>query len=116
MIKRILVLGGISIALAFGQGGQAPAGGQAPQGGGGGRGGGGGGRGGRGGGPAPVVHDPNPKLREMFAFDVTIPPNYKAPKTPWGEPDLQGIWPINHLIQVPLVRQKNFEDRIYKND
>jgi len=52
----------------------------------------------------------------MFAFDVTIPPNYKAPKTPWGEPDLQGIWPINHLIQVPLVRQKNFEDRIYKND
>src|SRR5215471_19816625 len=32
--------------------------------------------------------------------------NWTPPKTPWGEPDLQGIWPLNHLIAVPLERPK----------
>src|SRR3989449_9295438 len=30
---------------------------------------------------------------------------YEQPKTPWGEPDLQGIWPLNHLISTPCQRQ-----------
>lgn len=30
---------------------------------------------------------------------------FVAPKTPWGEPDLQGLWPLTHLISVPLVRR-----------
>src|SRR4051794_39041216 len=64
MIKRILALGGISMALAFGQGA--------------------GGRGGRGGAPVAVVEDPNPTLRKMFAYDVTIDPKFTPPKTPWG--------------------------------
>lgn len=29
---------------------------------------------------------------------------YVPPKTAWGEPDLQGMWPLNHLIAVPLQR------------
>ena len=33
-------------------------------------------------------------------------PGFTPPKTPWGEPDLQGIWPINHLIAVLLERPK----------
>jgi len=33
---------------------------------------------------------------------------YEAPLTPWGEPDLRGTWPINHLISTPLVRDKRF--------
>jgi hypothetical protein len=42
--------------------------------------------------------------------------NWTPPKTSWGEPDLQGIWPINHLIAVPLERPKRFGDRLYLTD
>ena len=75
-----------------------------------------GGRGGRGGAAPTAVNDPNPKLRQLFAFDVTIDPKYAAPKTAWGEPDLQGIWPINHLIAVPLERPKQYGERLYLSD
>ena len=36
---------------------------------------------------------------------------WTPPKTPWGEPDLQGIWPLNHLISTPFQRQERFGDR-----
>lgn len=35
---------------------------------------------------------------------------YVAPKTPWGEPDLQGIWPLNHLIATPFQRPEKYGD------
>ena len=31
--------------------------------------------------------------------------------TPWGEPDLRGIWPLNHLISTPFQRPEKFGDR-----
>lgn len=65
MISRILVLGGIGIAVVFGQS------------------------------PAPGAAKAKP---------ATAGAKYTPPKTPWGEPDLQGIWPLNHLIAVPLQR------------
>ena len=34
--------------------------------------------------------------------------SYTVPMTPWGEPDLRGTWPINHLIGTPLVRDTAF--------
>ena len=85
MIRRILALGGISIAITFGQ--------------------------------APAAQSAaTAKDNQLFAYDVKIDPNFKAPKTPWGEPDLQGIWPINHLIRVGLQRNKMYGDRLYKTD
>jgi hypothetical protein len=36
---------------------------------------------------------------------------YTPPKTPWGEPDLQGTWPLNHLIATPFQRQEKYGDR-----
>lgn len=36
--------------------------------------------------------------------------------TPWGEPDFQGMWPINHLIGVPLQRSPQFGERLYMTD
>ena len=36
---------------------------------------------------------------------------WTAPKTPWGEPDLRGIWPLNHLIATPFQRPEKFGDR-----
>ncbi len=42
--------------------------------------------------------------------------DYTPPMTSWGEPDLQGVWPINHLIGVPLQRSPDFGDRLYMTD
>src|SRR5712691_11190748 len=44
------------------------------------------------------------------------PANWTPPKTSWGEPDLQGTWPINHLIGVPLERNRQYGDRLYMSD
>jgi len=41
---------------------------------------------------------------------------YIPPKTPWGEPDLQGIWPLNHLIGVPMERNRQYGDRLNMTD
>ena len=41
---------------------------------------------------------------------------YEQPKTPWGEPDLQGIWPLNHLISTPFQRQEKYGDRRFMTD
>lgn len=39
--------------------------------------------------------------------------NWKHPRTPWGDPDLRGMWPIVHLISVPLERPPQYGDRLY---
>ena len=31
---------------------------------------------------------------------------WTAPKTPWGEPDLEGRWPVTHLMGTPLQRDE----------
>jgi hypothetical protein len=41
---------------------------------------------------------------------------YTPPMTSWGEPDLQGMWPLNHLIGVPLQRNPQYGDRLFMND
>jgi hypothetical protein len=41
---------------------------------------------------------------------------YTPPLTSWGEPDLQGMWPLNHLISVPLQRNPQYGDRLFMND
>jgi len=34
------------------------------------------------------------------------------PKTPWGDPDLQGMWPLNHINSVPLQRPEKYGERL----
>jgi hypothetical protein len=41
---------------------------------------------------------------------------WTVPKTPWGEPDLRGIWPLNHLISTPFQRPERFGDRRFLTD
>src|SRR4051794_34015941 len=77
MNRRILALGGISIAVTLAQ---------APT-------------------PKPAVAKP-----------AAAAAKYTPPKTSWGEPDLRGIWPINHLISVPLERNKQYGDRLYMTE
>jgi hypothetical protein len=41
---------------------------------------------------------------------------WTPPMTPWGEPDLQGTWPLNHLISTPFQRPEKFGDRRFMSD
>jgi hypothetical protein len=38
---------------------------------------------------------------------------YTPPKTPWGDPDLQGIWPSTAMVGVPFERAPQFGNRLY---
>jgi hypothetical protein len=41
---------------------------------------------------------------------------YVAPRTEWGDPDLQGMWPIDQLNGTPVQRPESFGDRRYLSD
>jgi len=38
---------------------------------------------------------------------------YKSPKTPWGEPDLVGVWSTDDTANIPMSRPQQFGDRLY---
>jgi hypothetical protein len=42
-----------------------------------------------------------PSEKNMF---IDTPAGWKAPRTAWGDPDLQGMWPISYVGSVPLER------------
>jgi hypothetical protein len=42
--------------------------------------------------------------------------NYTPPRTPWGDPDLQGIWPGTDMVGVPFERPERFGTRLYLTD
>jgi hypothetical protein len=45
------------------------------------------------------------------AIAVTAQKPYSAPRTPWGHPDLQGIWTTDDARSVPLQRAPEFGER-----
>ena len=42
--------------------------------------------------------------------------NYTVPRTPWGDPDLQGVWSSDDTANIPASRPANFGDRLYMSD
>ncbi|MGD2166648.1 MAG: hypothetical protein PVF63_00990 [Gammaproteobacteria bacterium] len=38
---------------------------------------------------------------------------WEHPKTPWGEPDIRGKWPVGHLTGTPLQRSEAMGERRY---
>lgn len=56
-------------------------------------------------------------LATLFTIAAFAQTNtYKAPRTPWGDPDLQGIWPATDMINVPLQRPDQYGNRLYLDD
>src|SRR3984885_14815737 len=49
----------------------------------------------------PAKRGPTPNDANFF---IATPPGWKQAKTPWGDPDLQGIWPISYVGTVMLQR------------
>jgi hypothetical protein len=41
---------------------------------------------------------------------------WQPPRTEWGDPDLQGMWPIINLISTPFQRDPKYADRRYLTD
>ena len=52
-----------------------------------------------------------PVIAALIAPCISAAAEWKPPKTPWGDPDLQGTWPIMHLMSVPLERPEKFGTR-----
>jgi hypothetical protein len=53
------------------------------------------------------------KLRSVPAEETAAlykNPKWKAPKTSWGDPDLQGVWTSDDMRSVPMARPKEFGD------
>jgi hypothetical protein len=42
--------------------------------------------------------------------------SYSPPKTSWGDPDLQGVWPGTDMVGVPFERPEQFGTRLYLTD
>ena len=48
--------------------------------------------------------------------ELTYADGSPHPRTEWGDPDLQGMWPIMHLISTPLQRNEQYGDRQLQTD
>ncbi len=51
---------------------------------------------------------PQPVMGQVAAAE-----NWTQPMTPWGDPDLQGIWTSDDCIGTPLNRPEEFGTRLY---
>ncbi len=47
------------------------------------------------------------------ANPATASPDWQLPRTPWGHPDLQGVWTTDAEVSVPLERSKEFGERAF---
>jgi hypothetical protein len=50
-------------------------------------------------------------LAAMAAAQTQAARTYAPPRTPWGDPDLQGVWPGTEMVGVPLQRPQQFGSR-----
>ncbi len=52
----------------------------------------------------------------VLAAALSAQSAYKVPRTPWGDPDLQGLWPSNDMQGTPYERPENFGTRATLTD
>jgi hypothetical protein len=50
------------------------------------------------------------------AASLAAQSRYVVPRTPWGDPDLQGLWPGTGMMGVPLERPANLADKSQLTD
>ncbi len=52
----------------------------------------------------------------VTAYNGGAPFTYAVPKTPWGDPDLQGVWSSDDTSGIPRERPQDLGTRLYQND
>ena len=52
----------------------------------------------------------------VTAYNGGAPIKYTVPKTPWGDPDLQGVWSSDDTSGIPRERPKELGNNLYLSD
>ena len=52
----------------------------------------------------------------ITAYNDGAPIPYTTPRTPWGDPDLQGVWSSDDTAGIPRERPANLGNRLYQTD
>jgi hypothetical protein len=52
----------------------------------------------------------------VTAYNGGAPIPYSVPKTPWGDPDLQGVWSSDDTGGIPLSRPQALGNQLYQSD
>jgi hypothetical protein len=52
----------------------------------------------------------------ITAYNGGTPIPYTVPRTPWGDPDLQGVWSSDDTEGIPRERPVNLGTRLYQSD
>ena len=52
----------------------------------------------------------------VTAFGDKPAPPYTAPRTSWGDPDLQGVWSSDDTAGIPMSRPEQYGNRLYQNE
>jgi hypothetical protein len=65
---------------------------------------------------AAVAAEEAAKTMELLDFSTGTDAGWEPPMTSWGDPDLRGTWPINHLTGVPLQRDPSMGERRFLNE
>jgi hypothetical protein len=52
----------------------------------------------------------------VTAHNGGTPAPYTVPRTPWGDPDLQGVWSSDDTAGIPRERAENLGTRLYQTD
>jgi hypothetical protein len=58
---------------------------------------------------------PSPPL-VITAYNAGPPTPYTVPKTPWGDPDLQGVWSSDDTSGIPMSRPADLGTNLYQSD
>lgn len=78
------------------------------------------------------MHPPRTRLATLIAATLLWPsllpaqtpaeqvaplqPGYRVPRTPWGDPDIAGIWPSIDMVRVPIERPKQYGTRVFMTE
>jgi hypothetical protein len=41
---------------------------------------------------------------------------YVVPRTPWGDPDIEGVWPSIDMVRVPMERPRQYGTRVFMTE
>ncbi|HEY1309101.1 MAG TPA: hypothetical protein VGF24_36415 [Vicinamibacterales bacterium] len=52
----------------------------------------------------------------ITAYNGGAPIKYTVPKTPWGDPDLQGVWSSDDTSGIPRERPKELGSNLYQSE
>jgi hypothetical protein len=66
--------------------------------------------------PAPTAPQQPAKGSAEASAAIRANPKWKAPRTPWGHPDLQGVWTSDDMKGVAMSRQATYGTREYLTD